>query len=103
MTMRTLVCSLAAVLSVALGSAVFAASAEDLQITGTVVEYHPMMPASLVIETADKKRWEFFIDSDFKPKVGEKGTLHYYVTGRGKHIAYKLEKAGKAEKGSKKN
>jgi len=93
------------VVSLALSSAVLAASTEDLQITGTIVEYHPAGPgyAWLAIETADKKRWEFAIDNDFKPKVGEKGTLHYYITGRGKHIAYKLEKTGKADKGAKKN
>ena len=31
-------------------------------------------------------------------KVGQKVTLHYYVTGRGKLIADKVEKAGKSDK-----
>ena len=105
MTMKTLMCSLAAVISVALGSAVLAANLEEGQVTGTVVEaYHG--GSGIVIETADKKRWEMTNDSGFpndKLKVGEKVTVHYEIIGRGKCIARKIEKAGKAGKGSKKN
>jgi hypothetical protein len=34
--------------------------------------------------------------------VGEKVTVHYTITGRGKWIAYRIEKVGKTEKASKK-
>ena len=104
-TMKTLAWSLIAIVSVALSSAVFAANLEEGQITGTVVEvYHGA--SGIVIETADKKRWEMINDSGWpndKLKVGEKVTVHYEIIGRGKCIARKIEKAGKAEKGSKKN
>ena len=84
--MKTLAWSLIAIVSIA----VFAESAEDRQITGTVVQVEfPMM----TIETAKKERWEFSMEGGIKPKVGEKVMVHYTVTGRGKHIAYKIEKA----------
>ena len=107
--MKILACSLIAMVSLALISAVFAANLEEGQITGTVVEvYHGA--SGIVIETADKKRWEMINDSGFpndKLKVGEKVAVHYEIitatSGRSKCIARKIEKASKAEKGSKKN
>lgn len=82
-------CSLAVVLSVALGSGILPA-AEEAVIDGTVVKVEfPMM----TIETAKKERWEFSMEGGIKPKVGQKVTVHYTATGRGKHIAYRLEKA----------
>ena len=103
--MKTLASSLIGVVSFAFASAAFAANLEEGQITGTVVEvYHGA--SGIVIETADKKRWEMINDSGWpndKLKVGEKVTVHYEIIGRGKCIARKIEKAGKAEKGSKKN
>ena len=104
MSMKILACNLIAIVSVALSSAVFAANSEEGQITRTVVEvYHGA--SGIVIETADKKRWEITNDSGWpqdKLKVGEKVTVHYDITGRGKCIARKIEKAGKAEKSSRK-
>jgi hypothetical protein len=103
--MKTLTYSLMGVVSLALSSAVFAASLEEGRVTGTVVEvYHG--GSGIVIETADKKRWEMTNDSGWpndKLKVGEKVTVHYEIIGRGKWIARKIEKAGKAQGGSKKN
>jgi hypothetical protein len=67
--MKTLMCSLAAVLSVALGSAVFAASAKEQQMSGTVVEYHP---GFLTIEGSKKERFDFRTelgDQRYEPKV----------------------------------
>lgn len=100
--MKILACNLIAIVSVALSSAVFAANLEEGQVTGTIVEVHP--PALIVIETAKKERLEFSTECGLtsKVKVGDKGTLHYYFTGR-KSIACTFEKAGKAEGGSKKN
>jgi hypothetical protein len=100
--MKILACNLIAIVSVALSSAVFAANLEEGQVTGTIVEVHP--PALIVIETAKKQRLEFSTECGLtsKVKVGDKGTLHYYFTGR-KSIACTFEKAGKAEKGSKKD
>jgi hypothetical protein len=97
--MKTLACSLIAAVSLALSSAVFAAGAKDYQVTGPIVEVNSSM---IVIEKgAKKERWEIARDSntksDTEPKVGEKVTVHYSMT------ATNIEaKAGKAEKGSKK-
>jgi hypothetical protein len=35
------------------------------------------------------------------PKVGDKVTVHYEINSRGWWFTYKVEKAGKSEKGSK--
>jgi hypothetical protein len=103
--MKILVCSLIAIVSVALSSAVFAANLEEGQITDTVVEVYSG-GCGIALETAKKERWEMCNDSGWpndKLKVGEKVTVHYHITGRGKCIAHKIEKASKADKGAKKN
>jgi hypothetical protein len=99
--MKTLMCSLAAVLSVAVSSGAFAASAEEQQMIGTVVEYHP---GFLTIEDSKKERVEFHAelgDQHYRPKVGDKVTVHYEINSRGWWFTYKVEKAWKAEKDSK--
>lgn len=52
----------------------------------------------LTIDTAKKERWYFKSDLDPKSlklvKVGERVTMHYYITGRGNVYAKKIEKAG---------
>jgi len=59
----------------------------------------------LTIDTAKKERWYFKSDLDPQSvkllRVGERVTVHYYITGRGNVYAKKVEKAGKSEKGSK--
>jgi hypothetical protein len=99
--MKTLMCSLAAVLSVALGSGTLAVAEEEQQMSGTVVEYHP---GFLTIENSKKERVEFHAelgDQRYRPKVGDKVTVHYEINSRGWWFTYKVDKAGKAEKGSK--
>jgi hypothetical protein len=54
--MKTLICSLAAMLSVGLSSAMFAASAREQQISGTVVFYNPHV---LTIEDSKKEEHPF--------------------------------------------
>jgi hypothetical protein len=54
--MKILMCSLAVFLSVPLSRAAFAARTEELQMSGTVVEYHP---GFLTIENSKKERVEF--------------------------------------------
>jgi hypothetical protein len=81
--MKILVCSLIAIVSVALSSAVFAANLEEGQITGTVVEVYSG-GCGIALETAKKERWEMCNDSGWpndKLKVGEKVTVHYHITG----------------------
>jgi hypothetical protein len=59
----------------------------------------------LTIDTAKKERWYFKSDLDpqsVKLKVGERVTVHYEIGGRKMYVT-KIEKAGKADKGSKKN
>jgi hypothetical protein len=92
--------TLITVVSLGLSSTIFAANLEEGQITGTIVEAAP-----LTIDTATKEHWFFNRDpglESVKLKVGQKVTLHYYVTGRGKLIADKVEKAGKSDKARKK-
>lgn len=103
-TMKTLMCSLAAILSVALSSAVFAARDDDGEITGTVVRVN----AEGEFEVDDGKG-AFALVPAFDgpvPKVGEKVRVHYYHCGSGRkgfhHCADKIEKLGNADKGSKK-
>ena len=93
--MKILACSLIAVVSVALSGAVFAGSQEDSrdhQATGTVVEGDV---GWFVIETAKKERVEFSLNGTGlkNPKVGEKVTVHYAITGRGWLLARQIEKA----------
>jgi|SRR5438132_27644 hypothetical protein len=93
--MKILACSLAALVSVALSGAVFAGSQEDSrdhQATGTVVETDVGL---FVIETAKKERVEFSLNGTGlkNPKVGEKVTVHYAITGRGWLLGRKIEKA----------
>jgi hypothetical protein len=106
--MKALMCSLAVVLSVALGSAVFAGSEKYLHMTGTVVKPDPgMAPGVIVIETAPKKYVTFHAEAEGAGlKVGEKVTVYYDPSKADHHgfwFAMKIEKVGKAEGGSKKN
>ena len=84
------------VVSLGFSSAVFAANLEEGQITGTVVEAAP-----ITVDTAKKERWYFKSDIDPQSvkllKVGERVTVHYYITQRGNVYAKKVEKAGNAE------
>jgi hypothetical protein len=96
-------CSLAVlVLSVALSSTLFPASAEDQQMTGTVVE---RSPCCLSIENSKKEQITFHMEAG-KPKVGEKVTVYYDPSQHdhaGRPFVQKVEKAGNARKGSTKN
>ena len=105
--MKTLMCSLAAILSVALSSSVFAAS-DDGVITGTVVSV--TKEGNFAIDEGKHDgsgNFELIPAGDCPtPKLGEKVRVHYYHCGSGRkgfhHCADKLEKLGKAEEGSKK-
>jgi len=99
---RYLACTLLTVVSLGLSRAVFAASEEYLKMTGTVVEVN--FP-TMTIETATKERVAFHMEAG-KPKVGEKVTVYYDPSRRdhrGVWFAMDVEKAGKSEKGSKRN
>jgi hypothetical protein len=98
--MKTLMCSLAAILSVTFSSAVFAARPDDGEITGTIVSV-----SEGTIEIDDGKgRFEIIWDTLEgrvpAPKVGEKVRVHYYHCGSGRakggfhHCADKIEKLG---------
>jgi hypothetical protein len=106
--MKTLMCSLAAILSVALSSAVFAARPDDGEITGTIISV-----SEGTIEIDDGKgRFEIIWDTLEgrvpAPKVGEKVRVHYYHCGSGRakggfhHCADKIEKLNKTEANSEK-
>jgi hypothetical protein len=100
--MKRLACRLIAVLSPALSSAIFAAGQEDLDhhVTGTIVK---LSTGSATLDTGHGGPFYIGLENNVGShlKVGQKVTLHYYVTGRGKLIADKIEKADKSDKGSK--
>jgi len=94
---------LIAVLTVGLSSAIFAAAQEDLQVTGRIVD---LMPGAATLDTGEPGASLFYINTAFDTgekhlKVGQRVTFHYYVTGRGKLIADRVENAGKSQNGSK--
>lgn len=95
--MKITLCSLAAAVTFALGSAAFAAEAKDYQVTGPVLEVN----SSMIAVQKGKDRWELGRDSNTKasaePKVGDKVTIHYSMTATNIEV-----KAGKEEKGAKK-
>jgi hypothetical protein len=97
--MKTLMCSLAVVVSLALASAALDASAQQ-RVSGTVISSDIQ---GFVIETATKERVAFHMEAG-KPKVGEKVTVYYDPSRRdhrGVWFAMDVEKAGKSDKGSK--
>ena len=112
--MKTLICSLATILAIALSSTVFAAEHDVFEhhlkhekpITGTVVEFGDML---LTIEDSKKEQLTFnvrYFDQRYQPKVGDRVMVYYDISQRdhlGRPIVHKIEKVGKAEKGSKKN
>jgi hypothetical protein len=103
--MKTLMCSLAAILTVALSSAGFAAE-DDGWITGTVVRL--TKDGDFVIDEGKRggeSNFEITPAYIQMPRVGEKVKVHYYHCGSGRkgfhHCADKIEKLGNTEGGSK--
>src|SRR5881398_2236635 len=95
--MKTIVFSLVAAASLAL-SGVALAGAKDYQVTGPILEVND----SMIAVQKGKDRWEIARDSNTKAtgelKTGEKVTVHYTMTATNIEV-----KAGKAEKGAKKD
>ena len=105
--MKTLMCSLAVIVSVALGSGTLAA-AEEVVVTGSVSFYKD---GSMEINRGNERRPNLLGPIYFPglkpPKDGEKVRVHgYYINGPTgdfvKMIATKIEKVGEADGGSKK-
>lgn len=97
--MKTLACSLTAVISLALASAALGASAQQ-RVSGTVISSDIQ---GFVIETATKEHVAFHMEAG-KPKVGEKVAVYYDPSRRdhrGVWFAMDVQKAGKSDKGSK--
>ena len=88
--------SLLAAARLALSSAAFAAG-KDYQVTGPILEVND----SMIAVQKGKDRWEIARDANTKAsgemKVGDKVTVHYTMTATDIEV-----KAGKAEKGAKK-
>ncbi len=95
--MNTKAFSLIAAASLALSSLAFAAGAKTYQVTGPVLEVND----SMIAVQKGKDRWEINRDSNTKVngdlKVGEKVTVTYTMSATDVAV-----KAGKAEKGAKK-
>jgi hypothetical protein len=91
------VISLLAATSFALSSVAFAAGAKTYQVTGPVLE----VTDTMIAVQKGKDRWEINRDSSTKVtgdlKVGEKVTITYTMSANDVEV-----KAGKAEKGAKK-
>ena len=90
--------SLLAAASLALGSAAFAGSAKDYQVTGPILEVND----SMIALQKGKDRWEVARDSNTKAtgelKTGEKVTVHYTMTAT--NIEVKAAKGAKKEAAS---
>ena len=83
--MKTLLCGLAAILSIAVSSPVLAISDDGL-ITGTVAEYTEINVSHYALVVEDSKKERFAINARlanrrYQPKVGDEVTVHYH-TGR---------------------
>ena len=91
--------------SLGLSSPIFAASEQDHQITGKIVQINPGATGIVIDDgETDGGAYVWFMrDTKYgtKPKIGERVTVHYEIGGRKMYVT-KIEKAGKAEKGSKK-
>lgn len=88
--MNTKTLSLLAVATLALGCNSFAASVNDYQVTGPVLEVTDTM---IAVEANKKDRWEIKKDASTKGddvKVGDKVTIKYTMT------ATKIENKGAA-------
>jgi hypothetical protein len=100
--MKRLFCSLAAVVSLALSSGMFAAVDEVHNlVTGTVVLVNV---GYMEIDTHDGgTNFGVFVDNwgSYKPKVGDNVRVHIRAGGR-RVYADKIEKVGNADGGSKK-
>ena len=99
--MKALACSLTAVVSLALASVSFSASAQE-RVSGTVISSDIQ---GYLVETATKERVEFHMEAG-KPKIGQKVTVSYDPSQRdrrGVWFALDVQKAGKIDKGAKKN
>ena len=90
--------SLFAAASLALGSAAFAGSVKDYQVTGPILEVND----SMIVVQKGKDRWEVARDSNTKAtgelKTGEKVTVHYTMTAT--NIEVKAAKGAKKEAAS---
>jgi hypothetical protein len=92
--MKITLCSLLAVVSLALSTAAFAAG-KDYQVTGPVLEVND----SMIAVQKGSDRWELKKDSSTKSadvKVGDKVTVHYTMT------ATDIESKGAAKGAAKK-
>jgi hypothetical protein len=100
--MRILMCSLAAILSLALSSTVLAEERTDRQkITGTVVSV--TKDGNIVVVNDGSRNFEFLLFDDAQtPKVGEKVRVHYRYHNRGRYATDKIEKLGDAKGNSPK-
>jgi|SRR5438874_2846991 len=90
--------SLLAAATLALGSAAFAGSVKDYQVTGPILEVND----SMIAVQKGKDRWEIARDSNTKAtgelKTGEKVTVHYTMTAT--NIEVKAAKGAKKEAAS---
>jgi hypothetical protein len=93
--MKTLICSLAAILSVALSSAVLAEETTGREkITGTVISVDHKQ-GLIVIDTGKhdgQGKFEIILVDVKAPKVGEKVTAHCWYHNRGRFCTDKIEK-----------
>jgi hypothetical protein len=102
--MKTLMYSLAAIVSMALSSTISAAEHYvehyEKPIVGTVVEYGDML---LTIKDSKKERLTFnvrYFDQHYQPRAGDKVRVHYYL---GRHGVLITDKVDKVEEGARKD
>jgi hypothetical protein len=92
--MKTLLCSVAAILSVTLSGAALAQGSSDRQkITGTVISVDHKQ-GLIVIDTGKhdgQTKFEIILVDVKAPKVGEKVTAHCWYHNRGRFCTDKIE------------
>jgi hypothetical protein len=93
--MKTLLCSVAAILTVTLSSAVLAEEATGKEkITGTVISVDHKQ-GLIVIDTGKRDgqvKFEIILVDVKAPEVGEKVTAHCWYHNRGRYCTDKIEK-----------
>lgn len=104
--MKTLMCSLAAIVTVAVSAPVLAEEITDRgeEITGTVISVNHKQGSMVLDAGKVRGRLElmFFSDDLKAPKVGEKVRVHCWYHNRGRYFTDKIEKLDNAKGESRK-
>lgn len=104
--MKTLMCSLAAIVTVAVSATVLAEEMSDRgeEITGTVISVNHKQRSMVLDAGKPRGRLELMLFSDDLkvPRASEKVRVHCWYHNRGRYFTDKIEKLGNGDGDSKK-